>query len=194
MARPRPHHRSAAGQVLVSGFTIRAATAADAQTIAALNFACWRETYESLLPADVFAALTLEERLDHWRGVFAGGGCVALTEDAGGAAAGFTHWRAHELVLGGRLGRGGEICAIYLRRVAQGRGLGRDLMRLMAQEMRESGLRWASLTVLRDNGAARSFYEAMGARRFGRELSWRGVPQVAYGWRDVGGLARAATV
>ncbi|MBG0811622.1 GNAT family N-acetyltransferase [Methylosinus sp. H3A] len=175
---------------MTSEFSIRVATAEDAPTLAALNLACWRETYEGLLPAETFAALTLEERLDHWRGVFQTSGArVALVLDPGGEAVGFTQWRAHEFVLGGRLGRGGEICAIYLRRSAQRRGLGRRLMRLMAQEMRASGCKWASLVVLRENLPARRFYEAMGGRRFGRELSWRGVPEVAYGWRDVGRLA-----
>ncbi|WP_036287227.1 GNAT family N-acetyltransferase [Methylosinus sp. PW1] len=171
-------------------FSLRAATAEDAQTLAALNLACWRETYASLLPAENFSALTLEERLDHWREVFQSSGArIVLAFDAGGEAVGFTHWRAHEFVLGGRLGRGGEICAIYLRHAVHRRSLGRRLMRQMSQEMRASGLKWASLVVLRDNLPARRFYEAMGARRFGRELSWRGVPQVAYGWRDVGRLA-----
>jgi len=176
----------------VSGFLIRAAAAADAQTIASLNLACWRETYAGLLPAETFASLALDERVDHWRGVFgagAGAGRVALALDPAGEAVGFSHWRAHELVLGGRLGRGGEICAIYLRRAAQGQGLGRRLARRTAEEMRARGLKWASLLVLRDNLPARRFYEAMGGRRFGRELFWRGVPQVAYGWRDVGRLA-----
>lgn len=175
----------------MSEFSSRVATEADAQTLAALNLACWRETYASLLPAETFVALTLEERLDHWRGVFqTKGGLVTLAMDAAGEAAGFTHWRAHELALGGRLGRGGEICAIYLLRSAQRRGLGGRLMRLMAEEMRASGLKWASLVVLRENLPARRFYEAMGARRFGHELSWRSVPQVAYGWRDLRRLAR----
>ncbi|PWB93334.1 GNAT family N-acetyltransferase [Methylosinus sporium] len=173
-----------------SEFSIRAATAEDAPTLAALNLACWRETYEGLLPAETFAALTLEERLDHWRGAFQSSGSrVALAFDVDGAAVGFTHWRAHEFVLGGRLGRGGEICAVYLRRAVQRRGLGRRMMRQMAREMRASGCKWASLVVLRDNLPARRFYEALGGRRFGRELSWRGVPQIAYGWRDVAGLA-----
>ena len=173
----------------MSDFSIRAATAADAETIAALNLACWRETYERLLPAETFAALTLEERIAHWRGVFETSGArVSLAIDQAGTAVGFSHWRPHMFVLGGRLGRGGEICAIYLRRAAQRRGLGLRLMRLMGEDMAETGLKWASLVVLRDNLAARRFYEAIGARRFGHELSWRGVPQIAYGWRDVGRL------
>lgn len=176
----------------MNGFLIRAATAKDAETIAALNLACWRETYCGLLPAETFASLSLEERVVHWRAVLdVSAGRVALALDPAGEPVGFSHWRAHDFVLGGRLGRGGEICAIYLRRAAQRQGLGRRLARLAAEEMSASRLRWASLLVLRDNAAARRFYESMGGRRFGRELDWRGVPQVAYGWRDVGGLAAA---
>lgn len=167
---------------------IRAAGPADAETVAALNLACWRETYAGLVSDETMAEMTLEERLDHWRAAFAAGRThVLLASDADGAA-GFSAWRAQDFALRGRLGRGAEISAIYLLRAAQRRGLGRALMRAMAQEMREAGLKWASLTVLGDNLPARRFYEALGGRRFGREIHWRGAPQLAYGWRDVARL------
>jgi ribosomal protein S18 acetylase RimI-like enzyme len=174
----------------VNGARLRVATPADAETIAALNLACWRETYTGLLSAEAMVELTLDERLAFWRAALAPGRTNALIAiDADGAAAGFSAWRPHEFTLGGRLGRGAEISAIYMLRAAQRRGLGRALMRRMAQDMREAGLKWASLVVLRDNLPARRFYEAMGGRRFGRETFWRGVPQAAYGWRDLARLA-----
>jgi ribosomal protein S18 acetylase RimI-like enzyme len=172
----------------VSDFLIRAAMAEDAETVAALNFACWRETYAGLVPCEIVAAMTLEERIDYWRGAF-DGPRVALAFDAHGAAVGFSSWRPHDLVLRGRLGHGGEISAIYLLRSAQRRGLGRELMRRMAQEMLEARFGWASLVVLRDNAPARRFYEALGGWRLGAESHWRGVPQLAYGWRRLERLA-----
>ncbi|MBY6240128.1 GNAT family N-acetyltransferase [Methylosinus sp. Sm6] len=174
----------------MSGSRIRAAGAADAESIAALNLACWRETYSGLLPAETMAELTSAERLHHWRAAFAADTAnVLLTIDDDGVAVGFSEWRPHQFAFRGRIGRGAEISAIYLLRSAQRRGLGRALMRRMAQEMRADGLKWAGLVVLRDNLPARRFYEALGGRRFGRETVRRGAPQLAYGWRDLARLA-----
>lgn len=180
----------------MTGFALRAARALDAGTVAALNLACWRETYAGLVPVETMAALTLEERVAHWRVALgdAAGPRTSLAVDGNGEAIGFASWRPHGLALRGRLGRGGDISAIYLLKRAQRRGVGRALMRGMAEEIRASGANWATLLVLRDNLPARRFYESLGGRCFGRETLWRGVAQVAYGWRDVGRLAvRAET-
>jgi ribosomal protein S18 acetylase RimI-like enzyme len=180
----------------MTGFALRAARALDAGTVAALNLACWRETYAGLVPAETMAELTLEERVAFWRAALddVAEPRVFLAVDADGEPIGFGSWRPHGLALRGRLGRGAVISAIYLLKRAQRRGAGRALMRRMAEEMRASGANWATLLVLRDNLPARRFYESLGGRRFGRETLWRGVAQVAYGWRDVGRLAvRAET-
>lgn len=177
----------------MSAIDIRPATKADAGAIARLNIASWRETYEGLAPAEVLAALSLEERIRHWSEILSGaspqGVFLALAED--GAPAGFSSWRLHAEAFG-RLGRGGEISAIYLLKSAQRRGVGRRLMGLMAEDMRAHHMKWASLWVLRDNFPARRFYEALGGKRFGEERLWRGVPQVVYGWRDLARLAAGA--
>lgn len=176
----------------MSSFAIRAARALDAGTIAALNLACWRETYEGLVPGETMAALTLEERLAYWGAALDVSAemrpSVSLALNADGEAIGFSSWRPHALALRG-LGRGADISAVYLLKRAQRRGVGRALMRRMAEEMGENGVKWATLLVLRDNLPARRFYESLGGRRFGRETLWRGVAQVAYGWRDVARLA-----
>jgi GNAT superfamily N-acetyltransferase len=180
----------------VSSFEIRSAIAGDARTIAALNLDCWRETYEGLVPAETMADLTLEERIAFWTAGLADADAarpsVFLAIEAGAEAVGFASWRPHGLTLRGRLGRGAEISAIYLLRRAQRQGMGRALMGRMAQEMRASGINWATLQALRDNFPARRFYESLGGRRFGTETYWRGVPQVAYGWRDLARLTNRA--
>lgn len=179
----------------MSSFEIRSAIAGDARTIAALNLDCWRETYEGLVPAETMADLTLEERISYWTTGLADADAarpsVFLAIDEG-APVGFACWRPHLLALRGRLGRGAEISAIYLLRRAQRQGMGRALMVRMAQEMRASGANWAALQVLRDNLPARRFYESLGGRRFGTETDWRGVPQLAYGWRDLARLTNRA--
>lgn len=177
---------------MVSECLVRPASGADVASLAALNLACWRESYADISPPELLEQLSLEERLAYWRALFSsaeGGARVSLAFAPDGAGAGFCAWRRHGLALRGRLGRGGEIAAIYLLKAAQRRGLGAMLMRRMAAEMRDDGLEWASLLVLRDNLPARRFYEAMGGRRLGGESLARGVPQLAYGWRDLSRLA-----
>lgn len=165
---------------------IRRGTPADAGVIAAVNLACWRETYEGSAPAELMATLSLEERVRHWSAIFSGASpqtvFLAFAED--GSPTGFSSSRPHADILG-RLGHGGEISAIYLLQRAQRRGVGRRLMSVTAEDMWARGMKWASLCVLRDNLPARRFYEALGGRRIGASKLSRGVPQIVYGWRDV---------
>ncbi|PWB82945.1 MAG: GNAT family N-acetyltransferase [Methylocystaceae bacterium] len=176
----------------MSAIWIRPATLADAGVIATLNIACWRETYAGLAPADALAELSVEERVEHWRGILGGASpqsvFLAVAED--GSAVGFSHCRSQRTGLAGRFGYGCEISAIYLLERAQRRGVGRRLMSLMAEGMRAREIRWASLWVLRDNLPARRFYEILGGRRIGAERLWRGVPEIVYGWRDLKRLTR----
>jgi ribosomal protein S18 acetylase RimI-like enzyme len=55
-----------------------------------------------------------------------------------------------------------EIATLYLVRAAQGRGLGRELLRQTARALAAHGARSLVISVLRDNFAARAFYEHLG--------------------------------
>lgn len=168
---------------------IRPATGDDAETIAALHVAAWGETYAGLAPAEILAAYTLERRVAQWRATLSGGEAapaVFLALDAKGAPLGFAACGAQQSGILGERGYAGEFQAVYLLKAAQRRGLGRRLMRGMAQELRARGVEWASLWVLRQNFPARRFYEKLGGRKIAVEGSWNGVPEVAYGWRDLG--------
>ena len=101
-------------------------------------------------------------------------------------AIGFAASGAQQSDILGERGYAGEFQAIYLLKEAQRLGAGRSLMRVMAQALRERGIEWGSLWVLRHNFTARKFYEKLGGRKIGVEGAWRGVPEVAYGWRDLG--------
>ena len=89
----------------------------------------------------------------------------------------------------------GELYAIYLLQEAQRRGHGRALAEAVADALVHRGLTSMLVWVLRDNLAARAFYERMGGvflrehdLDFGAGFSVR---EVSYGWDDVrGGLAQ----
>ncbi|WP_159731160.1 GNAT family N-acetyltransferase [Methylosinus sp. Ce-a6] len=176
----------------MSAIEIRPATPEDAETIAALHVACWAETYSALVPAKVLADFTLEARLAQWRETLGGAGPqqpppnVFLALNGEGAAVGFCASGAQQSDILGERGFAGEFQAIYLLKEAQRLGGGRRFMREMAQALRARGIEWGSLWVLRHNFSARRFYEKLGGRKISVEGAWRGVPEVAYGWRDLG--------
>jgi ribosomal protein S18 acetylase RimI-like enzyme len=175
----------------MSAIDIRPATRADAETIAALHVAAWAESYANLAPADVLACYTLETRLAEWSAILSGASpppSVFLALGEAGAPVGFCASGAQQSDILGQRGYAGEFQAIYLLKDAQRAGVGRRFMRLMAEDLRARGIEWGSLWVLRHNFSARRFYEKLGGRKIGVEGAWRGVPQVAYGWRDLGVL------
>ena len=85
-----------------------------------------------------------------------------------------------------------EIPMIYLLREQRGAGIGRALMKATADHCIRRGMFSAGLWVLRDNGAARDFYEALGGEPQGRKSDSVGgqiVQLVGYWWRDIATLA-----
>jgi ribosomal protein S18 acetylase RimI-like enzyme len=177
----------------MSAIEIRPATIADAGAIAAVHVAAWRESYEGLAPPQVLTALSVEERTERWRAILsesdpARRSSVFVACAESGSAAGFASCGPQRTEALAERGYAGEFSAIYLLKAAQRRGVGRRLMSLMAADLRVRGLEWASLWVLRGNFSARRFYEKLGGRRIGVEGQWHGVPELAYGWRDLGRL------
>ncbi|PWB82944.1 MAG: GNAT family N-acetyltransferase [Methylocystaceae bacterium] len=174
----------------MTAIEIRPATDADAEAIAAVHVAAWRETYEGLAPAEVLAALSVEERAARWRAVLSEPDAptrsavfLALAED--GSAAGFASCGPQRREALSAAGYKGEFSAVYILKSAQRRGVGRRLMALMAENLLARSLDRASLWVLRNNFPSRRFYEALGGRKIAYEGLWHGVPEVAYAWRDL---------
>lgn len=174
----------------MNAIDIRCATAADAGAIAAVHVAAWRETYEGLAPAEVLAALSVDEHAERWRAILSEPDAppqsavfVALAEN--GTVVGFASCGRQRNDVIVEAGYKGEFSAIYILNAAQRRGVGRRLMALMAQNLLARGLDTASLWVLRNNFPSRRFYEALGGRKLAYEGLWHGVPEVVYGWRDL---------
>jgi ribosomal protein S18 acetylase RimI-like enzyme len=166
-----------------SGGSVRPATAADAQAIAAVHVATWRQAYAGLLPGDLLADLDVGERAERWRGRLAEppAGVFALVFELDGRVRGFVSAGPN------REGRpGGEVFAIYVDPHCQGRGAGRRLLSAAVRRLAEAGFTEASLWVLADNRASRGFYESRGWRADGTEKPWvyddtgRSAPEVRY--------------
>lgn len=105
--------------------TVRAARLADAEAIAEVHVASWREAYAKLLPPEVLAALDPAQRTIRWRTAIADAaraGRVVVGED-GDAVVGFAAAGPDPEGL-----RAQRLTAIYLRATHHGGGLGQALL------------------------------------------------------------------
>jgi ribosomal protein S18 acetylase RimI-like enzyme len=145
--------------------SIRLAVPEDAPIIAGTHCASWRTTYPGLVPDSVIAQWADERaRTEGWR--------KNLTEAPdeqtvwiafddtnsclGFAAAGIRHNEDVQT--------DGQIRALYLRKEAQGRGIGRALIETAFSYLRrECGFESACVEVLKNN-PAEAFYQRLGAR------------------------------
>lgn len=171
---------------------VRPAHLNDVPAVARIHVDSWRTSYAGIVPDDFLAGLRYENReamwqrnLENpdWRSV------LFVAEDAPGQVVGFACAGPERE---GDPQYTGEVYAIYLLHAAQGKGMGRALMRATAQWLLAHGYPALLVWVLATNGPARRFYEAVGGqyvREKDIEIGGAALVEVAYGWRDIGQLA-----
>ncbi len=135
---------------------IRDATPADAEALARVHVATWQAAYAHVFPAEELAAIDIEARVEHWRGILTTSEGTTLVAERDGEVIGFSG------VGPGRDGAGGELYAIYVRPDYWDSGAGRELMEAAEAHLRAQGSEEAFLWVLDDNPRARRFYERAG--------------------------------
>lgn len=171
---------------------VREATRADAAAIARLHRENWRIAYRGIVPDDLLDAITEESRFAHWDGVLAEQGAefVYVAEDAGGRLIGIASGGPE---LGGEPQYRGEVYVLHVRPDAQRRGVGRALMRAVAERLAREGITTLLVWMLRENEPARRFYMALGGQ-FVREqpAMFEGImlTDAGYGWLDTAPLRR----
>jgi ribosomal protein S18 acetylase RimI-like enzyme len=156
---------------------IRRAVPDDAAAIAAIHVAGWRETYAQILPEPYLASLSVDERAERWRATIVAGGAVHLVPGRGFAMLGAQSDPALAADWPG------ELRALYVLRAAQGRGLGRALLR---EAVAPGGRRFTAF-VLEGNDRALRFYRRTGAEEILRrpdEIDGHPIVDVLLGWRD----------
>jgi 16S rRNA (cytosine967-C5)-methyltransferase len=171
-----------------SPFTVRKAQARDSAAIATLHEAGWRHAYQGIVPEAEIESMAPDRRIPVWQERIAKGKDVILVAERGGETVGFLHGgtpKPHEQILEGNLaGFDCEIYALHCRRDLHGQGLGRQLFVHAARTFARTGHKALFLWAFRDN-AYRRFYEKAGGEIIGRGNEY-GVPDIAYGWHDVG--------
>jgi ribosomal protein S18 acetylase RimI-like enzyme len=173
------------------GFVVFPAGPSDAEDLARVHVAAWRETYQGLL-ADAFLARMSEPGFSRrFRRALndPGDGVTLAAADrhglAGYAQGGPSRRATVSLANGGEA----EIHTLYVLRQAQGQGAGQRLMTETARALAAQGATSLMISVLRDNIRARGFYEHLGgeaeAARQEAGPGGRLLYEVAYRWRDI---------
>lgn len=172
--------------------TIRPALPADAAGMADVHVATWRTTYPGLLPDRYLVALDPKAYAAHWRRALAdpqrGRGCHVAVDEGGGVLGFGWCGRQRSRVDGYQA----EFYALYVVDHAQGQGIGRRLMGVMAEDLVGRGHRSALVWVLQRN-PSRFFYERMGGLHCAEHpISFAGkaMTEIAYGWPDLMSLGR----
>lgn len=155
----------------------------------------WRTTYAGLMPDDFLAGLAYDAQERRWAGILAvqGPASFVYVVEQGGEMVGFAS--------GGREREGdptytGELYAIYLLEEHQRRGLGRVLVGAVASRLAEAGHRSMLVWVLKENIAARGFYEHLGGaflRSARRDVAGLELEEAGYGWLDLDPLRLAGS-
>ena len=172
---------------------LRHSTVDDAGAIARVQALSWQATYRGMIPQDYLDAIDVDAWAERHRGHM-------LEEPEG-----FVSYMAEEegeivgWALGGpnrdqRMIYSAELFTIYLLPGYERRGIGRMLMNAVARGLMSLGFESMIVWVLRDNWAAREFYEALGGAYVVRgvmDLDGTDVPVVSYGWRNLGVLLEA---
>ncbi|GEN78479.1 GNAT family N-acetyltransferase [Actinotalea fermentans] len=144
----------------VTEVTIRPATPADAERIAAVEFASWREAYRGVVPEEFLAGLDEPSRAEHWASTLATldrGHSVWVADDEDGTV-GFVHLGPSRDEDADRTTM--EIYSIYLDPHAWGRGAARELMRTTLGAVPDGAT--VTLWALDTNDRARHFYRRSG--------------------------------
>lgn len=167
---------------------VRRALPEDAERLARIHVASWREAYRGLLPDELLDQLTVARRERQWRHLLGRTEGSTLLAERGGEAVGFVALGAPRDADLAAQGGVGEVHAIYLLASAWGCGYGRMLWEAALAGLRDRGDREVALWVLEANERARGFYERMGLAADGWRKSERMGPALLEEVRYRGGL------
>jgi ribosomal protein S18 acetylase RimI-like enzyme len=175
---------------VAASLVVRAATLADAGSIAHVHRDSWQTTYAGILPLAVITRESGRKSESMWRrrlAVKRPGAATWVAERRGHGIVGFASCgEAREPLEGIEA----EIYALYVLQQHQRRGVGRELVRNCARHFVRQGLFGFYLWVLRAN-RARLFYETLGGQEIAEKTERLGrhdFAEIAYGWHDLTGL------
>jgi GNAT superfamily N-acetyltransferase len=171
---------------MTNSYPIRPAQLADIEEIARVQVESWRTTYVGIMPDDLLANLTIESRLEIWRGPLSNpeSPSVIYVAEADGQIIGFAAGGPER---SGHVLYKAEIYAIYLLQAYQGRGIGRALVQAVVGRLLDKGYSAMLIWVAAKNPATH-FYAALGGQPFASKTESFGsgeIEEIAYGYDDI---------
>lgn len=140
---------------------VRSATIEDAAAIAQIHVAAWQAAYKGLLPDDLLANLSVENRERYWHSTLEQGAMPIFVAEDDGAVCGFASCgptRDDDLDAQTMA----ELQTLYLTPDMIGKGYGKALMVRVIETLREQGFAEVMLWALDGNARAIRFYEGGG--------------------------------
>jgi ribosomal protein S18 acetylase RimI-like enzyme len=170
---------------------IRRATAADADGIARVQVETWRSSYSGIVPQSYLDALDVREMAANWKRWVLDTDAHTFVADDAGEICGYVHGGVlRDGVHVAAQGYDAEIHKVYVLSDAQGKGIGRKLMSVLAESLVRDGLMRPVVWALAENPWCR-FYERLGGKKVAEKMiEIGGAPLLdyAFGWETMSPL------
>lgn len=174
---------------------IRLATTADIPAIARLHIEGWQAAYGGLVDQTHLDSLSLDKRINDWTGWMSSGETETLLAEHDGRAIGWIAYGRTKTPPPGsspiRPTHSAEIYGLYLHPDVWRQGVGGDLLRKAAENLKNKKHSTLCLWVLEGNKRGVSFYEKMGGQRIGKkmiEIGPSSLKEICFGWRSLSDL------
>lgn len=146
--------------------SIRRARKDEAEALASLHVSVWRTTYHDYAPPEAFTRLDTAKRLPYWTKAVSSDSHSAgvwIAEGAEKILGVVSFGPSQQAIFEGRT----EIKHLYVTEGAQGQGIGRQLLNAVLERKDTYPDSRIGLAVVRQNQAARRFYQRMGGQEIG---------------------------
>ena len=166
---------------------IREANVPDAAAIAKVHVDSWRTTYTGVVPDEYLAQLSPEQHQQVWRDILSTDGATEFVYVAEAEVSNIIGFASGGPERSGNAVYKGELYAIYLLEGYQRKGIGGQLVQIIAKRLMQEGLHSMLVWVLADN-PSQDFYSALGGQQvYEQEITIGGASlvEVAYGWLDI---------
>jgi GNAT superfamily N-acetyltransferase len=137
----------------MKNFRFRKANIQDSPGLAYVHVHSWRTTYKGIVSENYLQSLSIEEREQKWVQILSGTHHTYVCELDDGKIIGFVSFgkeRSGEYE--------GELYAIYLLEEYQGKGIGKELLKIAATRLKEQGYNSMWIWVLKENPSKHFYY------------------------------------
>jgi len=156
----------------------------DIAGIARVQVETWKKTYKGIISEDFLKSMAYEKAEEHLARIFKEGNskCLVAKDKAEKifwfAVYGPERTKKSEY--------NGELYAIYILHEHQRKGIGKELTKAVAQDLKEMGISSLLVWVIEIN-PSRNFYERLGGKHISKKKIQIGnqlIDEISYGWED----------